>query len=90
MIGTSRPTVSIQQAIVNVMQRAGLAQSAGGRLLGIPSGFREIDRITLGWQNQDLIFYSSFCRSGSLPIAHARSGSPALPPPTAVLSENPL
>jgi len=48
MIGTSQPAVSIQQAIVNVVQRVALAQSVGGKLLGIPSGFREIDRITLG------------------------------------------
>ncbi|MFX0199356.1 MAG: replicative DNA helicase [Candidatus Hodarchaeota archaeon] len=69
MIGTSRPAVSIQQAIVNVMQRAGLAQSAGGRLLGIPSGFREIDRITLGWQNQDLIVIAARPSIGKTALA---------------------
>ena len=69
MIGTARPAVSIQQAIVNVMQRAGLAQSAGGRLLGIPSGFREIDRITLGWQNQDLIIIAARPSIGKTALA---------------------
>ena len=69
MTGTIRPAVSIQQAVVNVMQRAGLAQSAGGRLLGIPSGFREIDRITLGWQNQDLIVVAARPAIGKTALA---------------------
>jgi len=69
MIGTSQPAVSIQQAIVNVVQRVALAQSAGGKLLGIPSGFREIDRITLGWQNQDLIVIAARPSIGKTALA---------------------
>jgi replicative DNA helicase len=69
MIGMTQPAVSIRQAVVNVMQRAGLAQSAGGRLLGIPSGSREIDRITLGWQNQDLIVIAARPSIGKTALA---------------------
>ena len=69
MIGATRAVVSIQQAVENVVQRAALAQSAGGRLLGIPSGFKEIDRITLGWQNQDLIVIAARPSIGKTALA---------------------
>jgi len=69
MIETTRPAVSIQQAVVNVVQRVALAQSAGGRLLGIPSGFKEIDRITLGWQSQDLVVIASRPSIGKTALA---------------------
>jgi len=69
MIGATRPVVSIQQAVENVLQRAALAQSAGGRLLGIPSGFKEVDRITLGWQSQDLIVIAARPSIGKTALA---------------------
>jgi replicative DNA helicase len=69
MIGGTRQAVSIQQAVENVVQRAAKAQSAGGRLLGIPSGFKEIDRITLGWQSQDLIVIAARPSIGKTALA---------------------
>ena len=69
MIGGTRQTISIQQAVENVVKRATLAQSAGGRLLGIPSGFKEIDRITLGWQSQDLIVIAARPSIGKTALA---------------------
>jgi replicative DNA helicase len=69
MIGPTRQAVSIQQAVENVVKRAALAQSAGGRLLGIPSGFKEIDRITLGWQSQDLIVIAARPSIGKTALA---------------------
>jgi replicative DNA helicase len=51
------------------LQRAALAQSAGGRLLGIPSGFKEVDHITLGWQSQDLIVIAARPSIGKTALA---------------------
>ena len=45
----------LSEVIGRALQRVVRAREIGGDLLGISSGFPTLDRITLGWQEQDLI-----------------------------------
>ena len=44
-------SVAVERALQSIMR----AREVGGDLLGISSGFPTLDRVTLGWQEQDLI-----------------------------------
>ncbi len=52
---TSKINVIIQAAIEQIQE----ASKKEGHLLGVPSGFTKLDRITSGWQNSDLIIVAA-------------------------------
>jgi len=45
----------LSEAVERALQRVVRAREVGGDLLGISSGFPTLDKVTLGWQEQDLI-----------------------------------
>ncbi len=52
---TAKINVIIQAAIEQIQE----ASKKEGHLLGVPSGFTKLDRITSGWQNSDLIILAA-------------------------------
>lgn len=74
---------TVDQSIAKVIERIEAAQGLReeGKTIGVPSGFKDLDRITLGWQPTDLIIVAARPSVGKSAFALelARSaGVPAL------------
>jgi replicative DNA helicase len=67
---------SIENVVNHIFEDVG-DLSCGGNISGIPSGFADIDRITGGWQNGDLIVIGGFQSAGktSLVLNFARNAA---------------
>ncbi|HOY39559.1 MAG: replicative DNA helicase [Bacteroidales bacterium] len=55
----SRESLKISQLIPDVMQGIEEASKREDKLLGIPSGFSDLDRLTAGWQPGDLVIVAA-------------------------------
>lgn len=79
----SAPTLSMEKAVSEVLSRVEAAQRLReeGKTLGVPSGFQDIDRVTLGWQPTDLIIVAARPSVGKSAFAGElimNAGCPAL------------
>lgn len=77
------PTISMERAVNEVLERVEAAQRLAeeGKTLGVPSGFDDIDRVTLGWQPTDFIVVAARPSVGKSAFAGElimNAGCPAL------------
>lgn len=57
--GTHKSFIPQDEALIQSVQRIEELRNKADHITGIPSGFPEIDRITHGWQNSDLIILAA-------------------------------
>lgn len=57
----SNTSVNISKSVLDELNmiEARMAKAEDGKVLGVPTGFRDLDRITGGWQNDDLIIVAA-------------------------------
>lgn len=59
-LDTDKKDIShVRTAVVDSLHRISRLKQAGSDITGIPSGFKELDRITHGWQDTDLIILAA-------------------------------
>lgn len=56
---TRKDYVSAGQAVVKVVERVDRLRFSDGKLTGVPTGYPSLDRVTYGWQEQDLIILAA-------------------------------
>lgn len=54
--GERKKRRSLKEGLVSMYNRI---ESADGKMTGIPSGYRDVDNLTLGWQDQDLVIVAA-------------------------------
>lgn len=54
-----RDVIQIDTVISEAFERMNIASKREGSISGIPSGFRELDKITSGWQKSDLVIIAA-------------------------------
>lgn len=77
---TRKDYVSAGQAVVKVVERVDKLRFNDGKLTGAPTGYPELDRITFGWQEQDLIILAARPSVGKTAFALNLARNSALNP----------
>jgi replicative DNA helicase len=74
--------------ILETINQVQIARNKGTGLTGVPSGFTELDRVTSGWQNSDLIILAARPSMGktALAITLARNAAIDFKYPVAIFS----
>lgn len=87
---TRKDYVSAGQAVVKVVERVDKLRFNNGKLTGVPTGYSELDRITFGWQEQDLIILAARPSVGktayALNLARNSALNPTKPVPVGFFS----
>lgn len=81
---------SIADAFVRLMHHTEIIRNREMSMTGVPSGFRDLDRITNGWQNDDLIILAARPSVGktafALNLVRGAALHPDKPTPVAIFS----
>lgn len=77
---TRKDYVSAGQAVVKVVERVDKLRYNSGKLTGVPTGYSDLDRITFGWQEQDLIILAARPSVGKTAFALNLARNSALNP----------
>ncbi len=85
---TSHGYVALKEVLVEAMEKIELMATRGGETVGLPSGLGDLDRMTTGFQNSDLVILAARPSVGktSLALNMARNVSLRTGVPTVVFS----